>query len=285
MLTKVFRQLVESIYPAARRLSLGERMRFVNQRQAAIAVVIPTVGRESLLRAVRSVFAQDVDQPVQILVGVDIDKYGHAASLRKQLMRECPTNMELLWFEPGYSTSQRYGGVHRCFFGGALRTILSFLANAPIIAYLDDDDWYASDHLRCLLLAIDGKSWAYSLCYYADSQNSQALAVDEIESVGVGAGIYAEKFGGFVRPSALAIDKTRLDRVLHLWSEALGPRGDAEDRLIFGQLKDEVHGCTGVPTVYYSLDPNDIQHDLRMSFIASKRGKAEYILRSDSNRQ
>ena len=287
MLAKILKQSLAALFPALRRQNLGVRIRIVGSeenRPAALAVVIATVCRKSLLRAVRSIYAQDIDERVQILIGVDIDKYGLARSLRRQLIKECPADMELVWLEPGYSTSQRNGGIHRCFFGGSLRTVLSFLANAPIIAYLDDDDWYAPDHLRRLLAAIEGKSWAYSLCHYADSQTGEALAVDEIESVGVGAGIYAERFGGFVRPSALAIDKTRLAHVLPLWSDAAGLRGDAEDRLVFAQLKDEAHGATGVPTVYYALDPNDLQHSVRMAFITSRRGNCRIVERSDSSR-
>lgn len=139
-----------------------------------MAVVIATVCRPSLVRAVRSVYEQDIDQPIQLLVGVDIDRFGQAEKLRRRLSKECPPHVDLVWLQSGYSTARRHGGVHRCFFGGALRTTLSFLANAPVITYLDDDDWYAPDHLRRLLSAAEGKDWAYSLCHYAERDGQSA---------------------------------------------------------------------------------------------------------------
>lgn len=237
---------------------------------ADVAVVMITVCRESLLRAVRSVFEQDYQGTIHILIGVDIDRSGRAAELREVLSRECPPNVQLTWFDPGYSTSRRNGGVHACFYGGALRTILTFLANAPIVAYLDDDDWYGRDHLRRILAAIDGKSWAFSLCYYADGDTGEGLCVDELESVGVGAGVFKDRFGGFVRSSALAVNKLALAPYMHLWSETIGPQGDGEDRLIFNVLRTQPHGATGVPTVYYALDPRDGMHPLRVSFMQSR---------------
>ncbi len=238
--------------------------------QADIAVVIPTVARESLLRAARSVFAQDCRNTIHLLIGVDIDRHSQAAALRTQIYAECPENCQITWLDPGFSTSKRNGGVHSCHFGGAMRTILSFLANAPVVAYLDDDDWYGPDHLREILDAIDGKQWAYTLSYYADGDSGKALCVDEIESVGVGSGIYQERFGGFVRPSALAINKLELASVLHFWSASIGPHGDGEDRLVFEALISKPHGQTGKPTVYCPIDPRDQMHSVRSTFIASR---------------
>lgn len=252
--------------------------------QSEIAVIIPTVCRLSLLRAARSVFTQDLDKPIQLLIGVDVDQTGESIEIRKILKKECPPHIDLIWWQPNYSTSKRNGGVHHCLFGGSLRSALSFLANSEIITYLDDDDWYAPNHLREILKSIERKPWAYSLCRYADGTTGQELAIDEIESVGVNAGIYRDRFGGFVRPSALALNKIQLGHVLHLWAEALGPGGDGEDRLIFEKIKQLDHGFTGIPTVYYALDPKDRQHAIRMSFLQSKGIQHTFKARCDSVR-
>lgn len=73
--------------------------------------------------------------------------------------------------------------------------------------------------------------------------------MDEIESGGLGRGNYAERFGGFVRPGGLAIDKLQLLHLVHLWSCAAFASGDGEDRLVFEQLRRESHGCTGAASV------------------------------------
>ena len=160
--------------------------------------------------------------------------------------------------------------MHSSWYGGSLRTALSFLASSEWIAYLDDDDWYEPQHLRTLLAAAQGNSWAFALSNYADSNESRILGVDTIESVGPNRGVYREKFGGFVRPSALMIHKIKLSLILHLWSVAPFATGDGEDRLIFNELrKFPDFGETGIPTVNCALDPADGMHAHRLASLSA----------------
>lgn len=235
-----------------------------------IAVVVPTVGRESLRRAVESVFAQDFAGTIQILIGVDVDLFGKCAELRQALTARCPSRMAITWLDLGYSTSRRHGGVHACAFGGSLRAILTLCAQSEIVAYLDDDDWYFESHIARMATAIRGKTWAYSLCCYADPNSGRALCVDDLESVGPDRGVF-RKAGGFVRTSALAINKLALPQVVHLWSQSVLPNGDGEDRIVFARLRREpAFGATGVPTVCYAIDSRDAMHALRLRFMRRK---------------
>jgi hypothetical protein len=236
-----------------------------------VAVAVTTVCRETLLRAVRSVYWQDFTGTVHLLIGIDVDLQGDKARLLQTIEAERPKNVLLTVVDLGYSTSQRHGGVHRCHFGGSLRTILTFAANSEWVAYLDDDDWYLPEHLRLCVEAARGKKWAFSLCWYADSDRSQRLCIDEIESVGPGKGGFAAKFGGFVRPSALIVNKLELPQIHHLWSQSPTAKGDGEDRLVFAELrKIPEYGQTQAATVCYSLDPKDSNHDRRCEFIRSR---------------
>jgi hypothetical protein len=235
--------------------------------QHDMAIVICTVCRESLLRAVRSLYAQTHSGPLQVLIGVDVDAFGQESRLKEIIFRECPPHIQIIWISLGYSTSARHGGVHSCHYGGSLRTSLSFLANARYVMYLDDDDWLAPQHCSEILQAIEGKKWAFAYSIYADGNTGQGICVDSVESVGVGQGVYNEHSGGFVRPSGLALDKTQVPYLLHLWSASPHATGDCEDRLVFGQLRQLEHGCTGKASVYYSLDPKDSMHENRMQFI------------------
>ncbi len=235
-----------------------------------IAVVVPTVGRQSLRRAVESVFAQDFAGSIHILIGVDVDLLGKCRELREMLTARCPERMQITWLDLGYSTSKRHGGVHSCSYGGALRSILTMCAQSQIVAYLDDDDWYFKSHIGKLAQAIRGKKWAFSLCYYADPNDGRILCVDEIESVGPDSGLYS-KVGGFVRPSALAINKLAMPQVVPLWSYSVLPNGDGEDRIVFSRLRRErAFGVTGSATVGYTLDPRDSMHGVRLKFLARK---------------
>jgi hypothetical protein len=230
-----------------------------------ISVVMVTVCRKSIYRAIRSVFRQDFEGTIQLLVGVDIEKFGNFSEIMNELMTECPPHIVLTAFNPEYSTSTRHGGIHSSWYGGSMRTVLSFLSSSELVTYLDDDDWYEPQHLRLLYEAIQGHSWAFTLSNYADPNSDEILGVDTIESVGPNKGVYIDKFGGFVRPSAMLINKIKLSHILHLWSIAPYASGDGEDRLIFKELlKCLDYGETGIPTVNCSIDPADGMHIHRM---------------------
>ena len=232
-----------------------------------IAAVITTVCRPSLLRSVRSVFAQDHPGPIQMLIGVDRDPEDRLSHIQAVLEKDRPDNVSITWLNLGYSTSRRHGGPHGCFFGGSLRSALTLLADSEYVMYLDDDDWLAPNHCRSILAAIAAKKWAFAYSVYADGDTGEALCIDRIESVGVGNGVYAERFGGFVRPSGMTINKLELLPIVHLWACSPFPTGDGEDRLIFQALRGEPHACTGLATVFYAIDPKDAMHATRSEFM------------------
>lgn len=232
-----------------------------------LSVVIVSVCRSSLIRAVESVFNQEFTGRIQVIVGVDIDLYGEELKIKNQLLSSCPDNCTLTWLNIGYSTSRRHGGVHACYFGGSLRSALSFLADSVHVMYLDDDDWLAPRHCSDMLSVIGDHHWAFGYCIYADGNTSKGICIDQIESVGVGKGVYRKMYGGFVRPSGLLFNKLNMLPVLSLWSQSPFESGDGEDRLIFEAIKELSHACSNQATVFYTLDAKDGNHDLRMTYI------------------
>jgi len=231
-----------------------------------VAVVVPTVLRPELARAVRSVYAQDFGGRVQILLGID-EAQGDPALLAT-LAGECPASMDFSWLDPGYSTSARHGGLYPNRFSGALRTILTYLANSRLVAYLDDDNWWASDHLSSLVRAIGDADWAFSQRLFVEAATGEPICVDQWESVGPDAGIFQEKFGGFVDPSSLLIDKIACHDVLPLWSLAAFEDGSGEDRLVFRMLKEHFRGRqSGQATSYYVVSPADPMHAARLQML------------------
>ena len=228
------------------------------------AVVIPTVLRPSLAEAVQSVFAQDLPGRVQILIGIDTALGDRA--LLDSLAAECPARMAVFLFDPGYSTSVRHGGLHANRFGGALRTILSFAANSRHIAYLDDDNRFAPDHLSSLLEAVQNHDWAHSLRWMVDPDTGQPMYVDATESVGIGAGIWGQTQGGFVDTNCLMVNKLACLPVFHLWSHGPLPNGGGEDRLMFKALSQSLRGRnSGRASVYYLTHPDDPMHKHRIA--------------------
>jgi len=217
-----------------------------------VAVVIATVLRSSLIRAVQSIFRQDLNGRVQILIGID----KHLGSLEaiKQLRHECPDHMSLTVIDLGYSTSTRHGGIYPTRYGGGIRTILSYAANSRLVAYLDDDDWWARDHLSSLIAACTGKGWAFSYRWMVDEETAWPICRDEWDSVGPNRGINKDRFGGFVATSNLILDKQACHFVLPLWSLAAFPDSTGEDRLVFDALlKHHPWAATGRFSSYYEL--------------------------------
>jgi hypothetical protein len=232
-----------------------------------ISIVIPTVCRPELIRCVRSIFSQSFENPIQILIGVDIDLFSISEDYKQLLNNECPKHISISWIDLGYSTSQRHGGPHSCFFGGSLRTALSFLAQYEHVMYLDDDDWLHPNHLLSISKYLPENEWVFSYSIYANSNNNSGLYTDLIESVGVNKGIYKDQFGGFVRPSGLVINKIKLVHLLGLWSLSISAKGDGEDRLFFSEMRHFKGACTEEATVYYSIDPNDEAHPIRLKYL------------------
>lgn len=211
------------------------------------AVVMFTKRRGPLAAAVRSVFEQQFTGRVQILVGVD-GPNGDRAALAA-LAREVPPHMALTVVDPGYSTVRSRGGLYAPEAGGSLRTALSLLANARLVAYLSEFSRYAPGHLDLLRRAIGDKAWAYTGRWYVDARTGQVLCQDNWESVGPGQGIYAKSEGGFVAADALMIDKLACHGALLAWTEA-DAQGRGEERRFFRAIKALPHGATREPTVY-----------------------------------
>ncbi len=228
----------------------------MNEQQlpADVAVVMPTILSPSLLRAARSVFRQDFAGRIHLLIGIDVPRGD--PGLLDRIRAECPAHVMLTVLDLGYSTSARHGGLYANGWSGALRAILTYAANARLVAYLDDNDWFAPTHLASLTRAIAGVAWAFSDRFLADPHGGGVICRDEWDSVGPGRGINAARFGGFVQPSTLMVDKLATHFAMPLWCNALFPDGSGEDRLIFEALhKKFPWRGTGEATCFCTLNP------------------------------
>ena len=234
------------------------------QERADAAVVIPTLLRPSLVRALQSVFAQNFSGRIQILIGVD--RPDHDFAILDQACAERPVNCLVQAIYPGYSTAARNGGLAPADDGGVLRCVLTYLANSRHVAYLDDDNWWDAQHLQTMLRTLSGAAWAFSLRWFVHPESGRAAGIDDWESVGPGRGIFAARFGGFVDPSCLMIDKTACPEVVPAWNFPLlpGSPGTA-DRHVFLLLNKGYPGVgTGAATVFYRMNPADPLHQERI---------------------
>jgi hypothetical protein len=220
-----------------------------SQEQAAAAVVIPTVGRQTLACALVSLFAQDLTGLIQVLVGVDVGAIPEAVA---QVIERRPPNVAITTLQLPYSTSMRHGGLHPPRDGGALRTALSYLANSRFVAYMDDDNRFRADHLRLLRAAIHGKAFAFSRRRLVDGVTGAVIGVDIWDSVGPNRGRMGPT-GGFVDPSCLMVDKLAVQTNLARWSQTRSGTPAPSDLWFFEGIRHLPHGDTGEPTVDYTV--------------------------------
>lgn len=221
------------------------------QRPADVAVMIPTIVRPTIVRALRSIYDQQFDGRIQIVIGIDVQQ-GDAAALLA-MIAERPAHVSVLVVHLPWSTSSRHGGVHVTMDGGGLKSILAFSANARLLAQLDDDNEWLPDHLALLAKAIEGKAWAYAQRFLIDDDTGRTLGPDIWDSVGPGAGRFMAT-GGFVDPNCLMIDKTAATRLLSLYSDTLDRKpGYSSDRLMFGGIAKLPHGRVDAFTVKYYI--------------------------------
>lgn len=223
------------------------------------AVIMTTIGRPSITRAVQSVFNQTNIERVQLLIGIDkpLESLGELG----RLLSQTPKHVSVALFYPGYSTSQRHGGLHLAHDGGAMRTLLSYLANARHLTYLDDDNWYAPNHLSNMLNVINGKPWCFSYRWFVHPQTQACICVDTWDSIGPHRGIYAEKFDGWCDPNTIMIDKTQAEPVLRFWSVPI--KDDVHfltaDRNVFHWLKSYAEPAVSqIASVFYTAQPHHV---------------------------
>lgn len=241
-----------------------------------VAVVMPTIIRPTVLAAIQSVFDQSSSIRIQLLIGIDAP-LGPVRSLL-DLLRRTPGHVTSFLLYPGYSTSVRHGGPQRARDGGSLRSVLTYLANARRVAYLDDDNWWHPEHLRTMLEAIEGHDWAYSLRWYVHHQSREPICPDIWESVGPGEGVWADRFGGWVDPNCLMLDKIACDGAIRLWCLPLtgDAKGMSGDRRVYDYLQHHgPPGSTGRPTAFYTVQPDDLTHSMRVELMGAAYSEAD----------
>jgi hypothetical protein len=160
--------------------------------------------------------------------------------------------------------------------GGALRTILSYMANSRYVAYLDDDNHWTPSHLRLLRSAIDRKAYAFSHRMLTDELSGEPVALDVWDSVGPNAGRFAE-VGGFVDPSCLMVDKLALGPAIGRWAEtASGAVEPSADSWFFRGLSGMPFGDTGQVSVHYAVRETNVLRTIAQLKLSPKEATRQF---------
>jgi glycosyltransferase involved in cell wall biosynthesis len=206
-----------------------------------VAIVTPTIGSEHLLKCLNSVQEQTYTDLVHYLF-VDGEQFD--ASVTEKLEKVVLKNK--------ISTIKLQENVGKEWYGHRVYSACSFLVNADIICYLDEDNWFDPDHVESLVKTIEkGKDWAFSLRKIYDKDGNY-ICDDNCESLGKWP-VYFNEEVYHIDTSCFAVRKEVAIQIGHSWYGKWGA-----DRQFFTNLKKYFPNfeCSTKHSLNYRLDGN-----------------------------
>jgi len=202
-----------------------------------VAVVIPTIGAQHLEQCLDSVLNQTYKDTTIYLFkdGVSV--------ILPPFVNDVPNIKQIHLDE----------NVGKGWYGHRVYAACSFLVNADIICYLDEDNYYEPEHIETLVKTISkGNDWAYSLRNIVD-KNGEFICTDDCESLGKWP-VYFNNEIFHIDTSCFAVRRDVAVHIGHAWYGQWGA-----DRQFFGAIKKHYtkFDCTNSYTVNYRLDGNE----------------------------
>ena len=204
-----------------------------------IAVVTPTIASDHLTRCIDSVDKQTYEDIVHYIF---IDGCQYEPKAREILVGSSKTRMIELEENVG-----------KGWYGHRVYAACSFLVNADVICYLDEDNFFEPNHIETVVKKLqEGNDWVYSLRNIHDKEG-KFLCEDNCESLGKWP-VYFNSEVHHIDPSCFAVRRDVAVRIGHAWYGQWGA-----DRQFFGALKNHFpkYSCTNQYTTNYRLDGNE----------------------------
>lgn len=213
--------------------------------QLTVAVVTPTISSEHLTQCLESVQNQTYGN-IKHYIFIDGSQYNAEAERKLE----------------GFKNTKRIlleENVGKGWYGHRVYSACSFLVNADVICYLDEDNWYEPCHVQKLVEKIQaGNDWAYSLRKIY-SKEGEYLCDDNCESLGKWP-VYFNNQVFHIDTSSFAVKRDVAIRIGHAWYGQWGA-----DRQFFSNLSMHFSkfDCTHAHTLCYRLDgnPNSVTKD------------------------
>jgi glycosyltransferase involved in cell wall biosynthesis len=203
-----------------------------------VAVVTPTIGAETLAQCLQSVDEQTYENLTHY---VFLDGKEHENKIWHQF--EGATRIKTIRLEEN---------VGKGWYGHRVYAACSYLVNADVICYLDEDNWFEHNHVEKLVERIKkGADWAYSLRKIVDKEGN-FICEDNCESLG--------QWPIYFNPDAYHIDTSsfmvKADIARKLGGAWYGQWG--ADRQFFNALKQYFpnFSCSKEYSLNYRLDGN-----------------------------
>jgi glycosyltransferase involved in cell wall biosynthesis len=204
-----------------------------------VAVVTPTIASEHLIKCIDSVDKQTYKDITHYIF---IDGCQYEPKAREILVGSSKTRMIELEENVG-----------KGWYGHRVYAACSFLVNADVICYLDEDNFFEPNHIETVVKKLqEGNDWVYSLRNIHDKEG-KFLCEDNCESLGKWP-VYFNPEVHHIDTSCFAVRRDVAVRIGHAWYGQWGA-----DRQFFGALKNHFpkYSCTNQYTTNYRLDGNE----------------------------
>ena len=214
-----------------------------------VAVVTPTIGSAVLAKCLASVQNQTYNDVTHYVFLDGKEHYEKIRSILNEAVNKKPIQ-----------TISLDDNVGKGWYGHRVYASCSFLVNADIIMYLDEDNWMEHDHVASLVELIVKKnlSWAYSLRKIHD-KNGNFICEDNAESLGKWSVWFDEKTY-HIDTSCYAVKRNVALQIGQTWYGQWGA-----DRQFFFNLSKYFpnYDCTKKHSLCYRLDgnPNSVQKE------------------------
>ena len=203
-----------------------------------VAVVTPSIGNRHLIDCVSSVQNQTYENLTHYIF---IDGYDYRTPVFDTCEGATKTKFVILEENVG-----------KGWYGHRVYAACSFLVNADVLIYLDEDNFIEPDHVAKMVAKIEeGYDWTYSLRKIVD-KDGKYLCDDNCESLGEWP-VYFNNDVYHIDSSCFAIKRDVAVKIGQAWYGQWGA-----DRQFFHALKNHFRNFagTGAHTVRYRLDGN-----------------------------
>jgi len=208
-----------------------------------VAVVTPTIGTKHFRKCLNSVQNQTYEDLTHYIFfdgdGVSKSEICERAFFEESGLRTITT----------IALKENIG---KGWYGHRVYAACSFLVNADVICYLDEDNWIEPNHVESLIKVIEsGHDWAYSLRKIYD-KDGNPICEDNCESLGKWP-VFFDPNVNHIDTSSFAIKRDVAVRIGHAWYGQWGA-----DRQFYTAIKKHFNNyeCTNEHTLCYRLDGN-----------------------------
>lgn len=210
-----------------------------------VAVITPTIGSKLLSKCLESVDKQTYENLTHYIFSDGMENFDRIAKLQVGATKTKNIALE--------------ENIGKGWYGHRVYAACSFLVNADIICYLDEDNWYEDNHVERLVSKIqEGYDWSYSLRKIYDKDGNY-ICNDNCESLGKWP-VFFNNETFHIDTSSFAVRRDVAVRIGHAWYGQWGA-----DRQFFGALKHHFpkFACTNEYSMCYRLDgnPNSVTAD------------------------